>query len=309
VGSLPEKAPPPWGGGGAGGGGGRGGVAGAAAAAVGVHDDLAAGQAGVAVGAADLKAAGGVHMHGDAGVPPRAQDGLDDFVGHLLLEVGLLLVPDGVVLGGEHDGVDPDGLVASVFHRDLALGVGAEAGDVVLAPGVGLLADQLVAEHDGQGHELLGLAAREAEHHALIAGALLVDAHRDVLALLVQGDHHGAALGVEPHVARGVADLADGAADDIRDVDIGGGGHLAGDHDQAGRHEGLAGDAGVGVLGQHGVEDGVGDLVAHLVRVAHGDRLGGKQAGLGHGGSLEVQSWHGIEGPPAPRGNRRAGHG
>jgi hypothetical protein len=42
---------------------------------------------------------------------------------------------------------------------------------------------------------------------------------------------------------------------------------------QAGGHEGLDGDPTAGVLGEQGIEDGVADLVADLVRVPLGDGL------------------------------------
>jgi hypothetical protein len=45
---------------------------------------------------------------------------------------------------------------------------------------LGVPLDQAVAELDRQRHQLVGLAAGEAEHHALVARALAVDALRDV---------------------------------------------------------------------------------------------------------------------------------
>jgi hypothetical protein len=69
-------------------------------------------------------------VDGDVVVPPVAEDGLEDVLDDLFLEVGLLLVPVGCVLGGEDDGVDAGGLaVVAVLDGDLALGVGAEALD------------------------------------------------------------------------------------------------------------------------------------------------------------------------------------
>ena len=82
---------------------------------------------------------------------------------------------------------------------------------------------------------------------------------------------------VEAVVGARVADVADGVADDRLDVDVGRRGDLAEDHDQAGRRGGLARDPGVRVLADDRVQDGVGDLVAHLVGMAFGDRLGGEQ--------------------------------
>jgi hypothetical protein len=54
-------------------------------------------------------------------------------------------------------------------------------------------------------------------------------------------------------------------------VDVGLRGDFAGDDRHAGGDHGLDGDAGELILRQHRVEDGVGDLVGDLVRMAHAD--------------------------------------
>ena len=61
----------------------------------------------------------------------------------------------------------------------------------------------------------------------------------------------------KPWVGVVIADVGDGVADEGLEVDIGLGGDLTGDDDEAGAGEGLAGDAAVGILGEAGVEDGV----------------------------------------------------
>ena len=65
---------------------------------------------------------------------------------------------------------------------------------------------------------------------------------------------------------------------DLVDGHIGGGGDLAHHQHHAGGGAALAGDVGVGVLGEDGVEHGVGDLVADLVGMALGDGFGSKQS-------------------------------
>ncbi len=60
-------------------------------------------------------------------------------------------------------------------------------------------------------------------------------------------------------------------------INVGLGGDFAGDDDQAGGQKRLGGDAAVRVLLDAGVENSVGDLVRHLVRMAFGDALRGKQ--------------------------------
>ena len=145
-----------------------------------------------------------------------------------------------------------------------------------------------VREHDRQRHQLVGLVRRVAEHHPLVAGADLVervlvavlrlerrvDALRDVGRLLVERDDHAARVGVEAELRARVADLADALAHEARDVDVRLRRDLAGDDDEAGRDQRLAGDAAHRVVGEHGVEHGVRDLVGDLVRMALGDRLG-----------------------------------
>ena len=195
-----------------------------------------------------------------------------------------LVVDLGGVLGRDDHRVDADRDVVLVLDRHLALGVGAEPGDRAVLAQLGDLVDDPVRQRDRQGHQLGRLVGGVAEHQALVAGAdvlarggVLVHALGDVGGLLAQGDHHGAGGGVEPHVAGGVADVADDLADDGGVVDHRLGRDLAGQADQAGGQEALAGHPGVGVLGEDGVEDAVGDLVGHLVGMAHRDRLAGEQ--------------------------------
>ena len=91
-----------------------------------------------------------------------------------------------------------------------------------------------VGERDRQRHELGRLAAGEAEHHPLVAGAELVrdaassrtssaafDALRDVRRLLLDRDQRAAGLVVEAVLGLRVADVADGVADDVLEVDVG----------------------------------------------------------------------------------------
>jgi hypothetical protein len=55
------------------------------------------------------------------------------------------------------------------------------------------------------------------------------------------------------------------------------GGNLARDDDQASGGQGLTGDSTGRVFGQAGVQDGVGNLVCDLVRMAFRDRFGRKK--------------------------------
>ena len=50
-------------------------------------------------------------------------------------------------------------------------------------------------------------------------------------------------------------------------------------YDESGGDERLAGDAAAGVLREQRVQNGIGDLIRHLIRMPFGHRLGGKQVG------------------------------
>ena len=210
------------------------------------------------------------------GVEQRGgDDGLDD----VLHDLGAELVVADVfgVLGGDDDGIHSHGaIVGIVLDGDLGLAVGTEVGELAVLANLGELVGELVGERDGGGHQLGGLVGGVAEHHALVAGASGVDALRDVGGLAVDGGDDAAGVAVEALEGVVVTDLTDGVADQGLEVDVGLGGDLSGDDDEAGAGEGLAGDAAVRVFGEAGVEDGVGDLVGHLVGMTFGHGLTGE---------------------------------
>lgn len=241
---------------------------------VGVDDDLSAGEAGVAVGSTDDEAAGGVDVVDGLLIEVLGgDDGLDDVLHDVL--VNLLVGDVGLVLGGDDDGVDADGdhaaVLLLVLDGDLGLTIGAQPLEGSVLANVGETLAEAGGEEVGEGHELGGLIGGVAEHDALVTSADLldalveVDALGDIGALLLDGDDDVAGVAVDALVGGGVADVADGGADDVLEIDLGVGGDLTEDHDHAGLGGGLAGDLGLGVLGEAGVEDGIGNLIAELV--------------------------------------------
>ncbi len=260
-------------------------------AAVGVDDDLAAGQAGVAHRAADLEAAGRVHEQAvalgvelDAVLDELGQDVLDDELADVGREQRVEVDVRGV-LRGDHDRVEADGLVAVVLDGDLGLAVGAQVRDGPVLADLGQAAREPVRDVDRQRHELGGLVAGVAEHQALVAGALLVelvlvaldallvggvDALRDVRGLGADGHRHAAGGAVEALLRGVVADLEDLLPDELRDRRVGLRRHLTRDVHETRGDEGLHGDARGRVLGEKCIEDRVADLVSDLVGVALG---------------------------------------
>ena len=224
-------------------------------AAVGVDDDLAAGQAGVAHRPADHETPGRVdqiaRVGGEHGL---RQHRLDDLLDHRLGQHG---VRDfRVMLGREHDGVDGMRLAVDVADRHLRLGVRAQPRQAAVLAQLGLALGQAVREMDRHRHQHGGFVAGIAEHQPLVAGALVeehalafVHALRDVGRLLADGDQHRAGVVVEADLGRVVADALDGLARDLVVVDHRRGGDFAGDDAQTGGQQRLARHARMFVLG------------------------------------------------------------
>ena len=251
-------------------------------AAVGVDDDLAAGQAGVASRATDDEAAGRVHvvfrvLVQKTGREIRLDDRLDDRLPQIV-DGDLLRV-----LGRNDDRIDARGhTVVTVFNGHLALAVRAQPREPAGFTRGGQRAGQIVCVGDRRGHQLLRLRAGEAEHHALIAGAGravvigIVDAHGDVRRLAVHGDHDVAAVAVKAHLQPVIASVADGLARELRNVDAGGRADLTHDEDETGRCSRLTGHAAHGILRQNSVQHAVRDQIAELVRMALRDGFRGE---------------------------------
>ena len=122
-------------------------------------------------------------------------------------------------------------LVHLVADGDLRLAVRAQIREDVGLPHLGEPPADAVRERDRERHQLLGLRARVAEHHPLVAradpvervvvvGVVLhlvggVDAEGDVRGLVVDGDEHAARLRVEAVLRPVVADLVQAVADEL----------------------------------------------------------------------------------------------
>ena len=250
--------------------------------AVGVHDDLTAGQTAVTLRATHHKTAGGVDVILGVFVQQLGWDGLlNDFPENIFFQ--LCQRDLGAVLAGNDHRVHAGGLAVHIFHRHLALAVGAQVIQRAVFPDFGQAAGQLVGHRDGKRHQLRSLIAGVTEHHTLIAGAghLIVGAQRDVGALAVNVGDDAAGVTVKAVLGTVIANAADDIAGDAGNVHIAVGGDLTHDVDKAGGAGGLTGHAGTGVLLQNGIQYGVGDLVADLVGMPFGDRFGREQ-NFGH---------------------------
>ena len=199
------------------------------------------------------------------------------------------LVADvGIVLGGQHHRLDADDLVALIAEGDLALGVGPQPGQHAALAHLGLPLHQPMGVGDGGGHQHVGFVAGVAEHQALVASALLlraiaVHALGDVRRLLADAGQYGAGRAVEADMGVVVADADHGIAHDLVEIHPRRRGDFASQDDDAGLDQGFAGDAGLGVFSNNGVQHGIGNLVGDFIRMPFGNGFRGEQIGAAHG--------------------------
>ena len=260
-------------------------------AAVGIDHDLASGHAGITHRPANYKTPRTV----DKIVGLLVQHVRRNHLAHDLLDdIGLdLLLGDlGSVLGGDHHRVYSRRLAIAVFYRHLRLAIRAQIGQCAVPAHRCQTLHQTMGEHNGHGHQLRGLGAGIAEHHALVSGPHALDfliAHLAQLGLLglvhAQGDirrllfdrrDHTTGVVVKAIVRAIIADPFDRLARHTGDIHIARGRNLASDEDQPRGRRTFAGHATIGILSIDGVENGVGYLVADLVRMPFRHRLGGK---------------------------------
>ena len=260
-------------------------------ATVRVDDDFTAGEAGVALGAADDEAARGVDQEfGLLGEHLGGKDLADHLLDAELLD---LLVGNTLGVLGRDDDIDDAGrLPVDILDGDLALRVRAEPlRGAALAEACELSAEAM-GIHDRSGHQFGRLVAGVAEHESLVACTLLggllaicllgIDALGDVGALRGDDVVDEDGVGVEDVVAVVVADLADRIADDLSKIQGRlqgllaelGNGDLTADHHDVALGVGLAGNAAHRIECQAGIEDGVGNGVADLVGMALADGFG-----------------------------------
>ena len=216
-----------------------------------------------------------------------------DDAGDGLLDGRRVHVGGGLV--GADDVGDGQGLALAVEDGNLGFGVGAQPGDFAGMAELGQAAEDAVGADEGEGEVLGRLVRRVAEHHALVACALLLgvgagDALVDVGRLGVKVVDVSEVLPAEALLGAVVANLADDVLGDGLGVEAleAGAGNLAQIGDQVHAAGRLAGDVGMGVKREAGVEDGVGDGVCHLVGMPFGDGFRGIDVSgekLAHGGS------------------------
>ena len=258
-------------------------------AAVGINDDLSAGQTAVTLWTADNKASGWVDE--DLGIVAHQflwNDGVDDMF--LDVSADLLHLNIWRMLVGDDDGFNSNRNIVFILDGYLGLAVWTQIRQGAVFAYLCQTFCQLVCQRNRQRHQLWGIVAGKAEHHALVAGAVvllaagsffcfqrLVNAHGDVAGLFVNRGDNAAGIAVKAEFCTVVADFADDFACQMRDIDIAVGADLTHNHDHTGGNGSFAGNTAVRVFFEDSVEHCIGDLVTDFVGMSFGDRLGGKE--------------------------------
>ncbi len=235
---------------------------------------------------ADHKLAGWIDVVSERRVDQvTRQHRLDDFLPDPIHDLGMADVR--VVLRRDDHGVDSHRREALVLDRHLALRIRPKPLDGTVFPQVRDPINDPVRKRNRQRHQFRSVIACEAEHHPLVAGSdvlpsctVFIDALSDVGRLLAQCNHHRARRRIKPHVTGCVTDLAHDLAHDRGVVDLRFGRDLAREADQPGCQQRLTGHTRVRILRQYGIEHAIGNLVRHLVGMAHGHRFAGEKIAI-----------------------------
>ena len=231
--------------------------------AIGIDDDLAASQPGVAVRSADFKAASRVNV-----IDRVAKQDWRDYFGHDPLHIGVKLgflvtfIIAGGMLGADHHGRRSDWQAAFITQRHLALGIRFQKRRCARMPISRHPLQDLVAVIERRRHQIGGFIGGIAKHDPLIACALVlvvagINALRDVDGLGVKPVDEFELLPVEPVLL--IADFAHRVANGRLDFFLRAGGpftvlehalaaDLSGQHHKLSGGQGFAGDPRLWVL-------------------------------------------------------------
>ena len=124
-------------------------------------------------------------------------------------------------------------------------------------------------------HQHVGLIRSKTKHQTLVPRALvgfigLVGTERNVRRLLTNGIDDRTGVAIEAHVGGVKTDVQHGFTNDFLQL---AGGHvtrrcdLSCHHHHAGFDKRLNGDPRIGVFGQVGIQNGIGNLIRHFVGV------------------------------------------
>ena len=184
--------------------------------------------------------------------------------------------------------------VLIISDSDLRLSVRTEIRESTVLAYLGKAATQLVSKSNRQRHELRSFIGCITKHHALIScadvvtflGSMLfsvtslqsfIYTDSNIGRLLIDGNENSTGLVVEAIVCIGVANLFNSLTNDVGNIHIAFGRNFTYYMNLSGGNESLTGNTTSRILSQNRIENAVGNLISHLIRMTFCYRLRSKK--------------------------------
>ena len=234
--------------------------------AVGVDHQLAAGETGISFKAAQHKSARRIDENLRLLVDAHVMAGaVNDQSAEFLAQFVRIFIC--IMLAGDHNGVHALRNTKRILHRNLRFAVRSNAGDQLFFPAGGEQARDAVRQHDRRGQQFHRFPAGVAVHDALVACAerIPIDRVRNIGTLCMQ-----------PHlymIITVISGIPNSLPHDGFHVGACRRAEFSGHKNFARRRQHFAGNAGIGIFFEAGVQNAVRNRVAELVRVTCRDGL------------------------------------
>ena len=200
-------------------------------------------------------------------------DGLNDVLHQILVD--LLVSNIIIMLCGNDHGMDTNGNHVAMFllvlNCNLGFAIRTNPLKSSILTNIGESLAKLSSEQVGKRHQLRSFVACITKHNSLISSTnileslILMHSLGNIRALVFDCNYNVALIAVKTFGVGILTDFRDCITHHLLPLNFGSGCDLSEDHHHLPLRRGFAGYFRIGVLGQAGVKDGIGDLVAQLV--------------------------------------------
>ena len=255
--------------------------------AVSINDNFAACQTAVAMRSSDYEPACRVDKESGLGIN---HSGGQNRIKHMAFNIlmNLFLGNSFVMLCGQDDCIKADRRAfLIILHRYLCLAVRAQIRKCSILSHLGKTAGQHMRHINRVRHVFFRLICRISEHHTLIACSdclqffirhlvffglqSLVHSHGNISRLLVDGCNYTAGVTVKTVFSPVISNLTHCFTHNFLNIHIRMCGDLTHNHNKACRCCCLAGNAAHRILCKQSIQDSIGNLIAHFIRMSLGN--------------------------------------
>ena len=188
------------------------------------------------------------------------------------------------VLGRHNNRIDADRAIAVILYGHLCLSIRTQVRQGSILANLSQATGQTVGQRNGKRHIFRRFIRGIAKHHALITGTDLVitvlftllgfirfiDALSNIRGLFINGDEDAAGRSIKPVFGTVIADINNGLAGNLGNINIAVRGNFPNHMDLTGCHKRFTGNAGIGIFGKDSIQDSVRDLIGNFVRMSLG---------------------------------------